>query len=202
MQQTREQFERYLTVAEERRLMATVRGRADLQARRDAAWMQAMRHTGVRVTAFSRLQVQDAREALRTGRLELAAQHQKGRRGHAVPVNRKARAALQALLRVRREQGYAEHPDAPLVMSRNHRALSVRSYQARVRHWCREAGLDVAASPHWFRHTLAKRLLAQSTARDPLGVVQAALGHASRASTGIYTRPDREEVALAMEEAA
>jgi hypothetical protein len=44
-------------------------------------------------------------------------------------------------------------------------------------------------------------MMAQSTARDPLGVVQGGLGHSSRASTGIYTLPEREDMERALEEA-
>jgi site-specific recombinase XerC len=69
-------------------------------------------------------------------------------------------------------------------------------------HWREHTGLPVEASPHWLRHTLAKRIIARSTARNPLGVVQHALGHHSLNSTGIYTAPDRDELARALEEAA
>lgn len=200
--QTQQTFERYLTVAEERRLFATVRQYADALARRDAAWMAALRQTGVRVTAFSRLTVFDAQAALRTGYLTLPAAIQKRRQAHRVYLNRKARAAFRDLLRIRREQGHAEHPQAALVMSRNRRSMSVRSFQVRMRLWCARAGLDMQASPHWFRHTLAKRLVAQSTAQDPAGIVQSALGHRARNSTGVYMMPDREAVALALEEAS
>ena len=41
----RQVFERYLTVVEERRLLAHVAQFADLQARRDHAWMRALRQT-------------------------------------------------------------------------------------------------------------------------------------------------------------
>ena len=198
----RQVFERYLTVVEERRLLAHVAQFADLQARRDHAWMRALRQTGVRVQAFSRLTVGDAREALASGYLTLPAAIQKGGQGHRVFLTRKAQAALRDLLRLRREQGHAEQADSPLVMSRHARGLSVRSFQARMRHWCQAAGLRVAASPHWFRHTLAKRLVAASTAQDPAAVVQGVLGHRSRSSTGVYLMADREVMEQAMEAAS
>jgi len=192
-------FTRYLTAAEERQLFKAVGQYADPLARRDHAWMRALRYTGVRVRAFSRLTVLDANQALRTGYLQLSAEIQKGSRAHTVYLTRKARVAFRDLLRVRRDMGHAPVDDAPLVMSRNHRPLSVRSYQVRMQHWCQLAGLDVQASPHWWRHTLAKRLIARSEARDPLGIVQGALGHRSRNSTAVYVLPDREDVELAME---
>ena len=60
--------------------------------------------------------------------------------------------------------------------------------------------LKVPVSPHWFRHTLAKRMMKHSTSRDPRGVVQSVLQHRSIDSTLVYTRPDREEVERALSE--
>ncbi len=78
--------------------------------------------------------------------------------------------------------------------------MSIRSFQERVTHWCQVARLEVMVSPHWFRHTLAKRIMKNSTAQDPRGVVQGALCQKSINSTSIYTLPDREDIEQAMEE--
>lgn len=195
-------FQRYLTVEEERQLLRALASRSGVLARRDSAWMRLMRQTGIRVGALSGLTVFDAREALRLGHLALRDEISKGARGYQVYLNRKARAALHDLLRARREMGHAEIPEHPLVMSRNHQGMSVRSFQARMDMWVRSAGLAVHATPHWWRHTLGRRVMCQSTARDPRAIAQAALGHASINSTAIYTRPGREDIAQAMEEAA
>lgn len=195
-------FERYLTVSEERTLLRTVADSADILARRDSAWMRLLRQTGIRVGACAGLTVFDAREGLKHGRLGLRDEVSKGGRGYDVYLNRKARAALTDLLRLRREMGHAENPEASLVMSRNHQGLSVRSFQARMEMWVRRAGLSAKATPHWWRHTLGKRVMEQSTARDPRAIAQSALGHVTINSTAIYTRPDREDVARAMEEAS
>jgi len=195
-------FVRYLTPSEERQLLSTVAQYKDVLARRDSAWMRVLRQTGIRIGALAGLTVHDAKEGLRTGFLYLRPAIQKRGQGHSIHLTKKARAALKELLKARREMGHAEIGEAPLIMSRNHRPMSVRSFQARMRKWCDEAGLNVAATPHWFRHTLAKRLVAQSTAVDPLGIVQSALGHLSRNSTGVYAQPDREAVAEALEEAS
>lgn len=196
-------FERYMTPREERQLFATVSRHGGILARRDHAWMRAMRFTGIRVGALSRLTVGDVREGLRTGYLELRPEIQKGKRRHKVYLaRRKARPAFRKLLSIRREMGYPEVDDGPLIMSRNHRGMSVRSFQARMKFWREAAGLSVDVSPHWFRHTLAKRLMSQSTAENPLQVVQGVLGHASVSTTAVYTRPDREALEQALEDAS
>lgn len=195
-------FERYLTHAEEKKLFAAVARFAGVYARRDHAWMTLMRQTGIRVGAMAGLTVGDARQALRTHYLVLDDDHAKGGWGYSVYVGKKARKSLQALLRIRKAMGHGLIPDEPLVVSRHGQGLSVRSFQARMALWRDEAGLDVEASPHWFRHTLAKRILSESTARNPVRIVQLALGHRDDRSTAVYTLPDREDVELAMEEAS
>lgn len=198
MSYQRRVFERYLTEREERDLLRTVGQFAHILARRDHAWMRWMRHTGIRVAAASRFTCADARSALADG--HQVVRREKGGRTTTIYLTRRARQALRDLLRIRREQGHAEQPDAVLVVSRRGAPLSVRSYQSRMRYWARIAGLRVTPSPHWLRHTLAKRVMARSTAEDPRGIVQAALNHASIHSTSVYTMPDREQVAAALDE--
>lgn len=195
-------FVRYLSEAEEKRLFDHVGALRDLLARRDHAWMRLLRHTGIRIGAVAGLTVDDAREALRDQYLPLDPEHAKRRKGGRVFCNDEARKALRDLLAIRREQGHPEIGAQPLIMSRNHRGLSVRSFQARMALWCRAAGLDVQATPHWFRHTLAKRIMRRSSARNPLHIVQGVLGHASPSTSLVYAGPDREEMEQAMQEAS
>lgn len=195
-------FHRYFTLAEERQLFAAMAKLADVHARRDLAWMKLLRQTGIRVETLAGLNVYDARQAIATKYLTLRPEITKRGQGGSVFVTAKAKAALGELLKIRREMGYADSPDEPLILSRKHQRMSVRAFQDRTRHWCKAAGLEIEASPHWFRHTLAKRIMQQSTASDPRGVVQVALCHKSISSTSVYTQPDREDVQRAMEEAS
>jgi site-specific recombinase XerD len=200
----RQVFERYLTTGEEKLLFKTVDRRAGLLPKRDAAWLRLLRHTGIRVTPLSKLTVFDAKQALKAGYLQVRGEINKRGREHKIYLNVSARKALKELLSVRAEQGFAPRPDEALIMSGRGHGMTVRQFQKRMRYWAREAGLpeDRAASPHWLRHTLAKRIMSQSTARDPRGIVQAALGHTSIASTALYTLPDREDIHQALEEVA
>lgn len=193
-------FDRYLTAEEQRRLLATISRYGTLYARRDHAWIRLMLHTGIRLGALARYTVGDARRALRERRLVLRQAIQKRGQGHEMHLSRGAERALRDLLAVRRAQGHpAEDLDAPLVMGRKGAGLAPRSYQDRLTAWARAAGLPPEISPHWLRHTLAKRLVAQSTHPNPLGIVQRVLGHRSVASTGVYTAPDKEAVQEALE---
>lgn len=194
-------FERYLTEDEERQLLRYVARFNTPLARRDHAWMRLLRQTGIRVGSLSGLTVGAATAALHSGRLALSDEHAKGQRGYQVPANSEAQRALRDLLKVRRALGFAPVPSEALIVTHRGAGMSVRSFQARMAQWREESGLPVHASPHWWRHTLAKRVMKRSTAQDPLGIVQAALGQASRQSAAIYALPDREEIAAALEEA-
>jgi len=199
---SRTYFKEYLTTQEERRLFRALGGRSGPTAARDLAWMQALRYTGVRIDAFSRLTVRHALQVVKTYYLTLEPAIQKRRQGHSIYVCRRGRQAFDRLLKIRRRQGHGLDPDAPLVLSRKGGPLSVRGYQDRCSYWDREAGLNVGLSPHWFRHTLAKYLMKHSEAKDPQLIVMAALGHSDRRSTDIYTWPDKEDMELELERAA
>lgn len=202
----RKVFERYLREDEERRLFATLRtlaGTANNEQRmamRDYAWMRLMRFTGIRVETMAGLNVADAKASLASHYLTLRPEITKGARGGKVYCTRKARLALRTLLTVRRAQGQPDNAEAPLVLSTKQQRMSIRSYQARMQHWVDAAGLEVRATPHWLRHTLAKRLMKNSTAEDPRGIVMATLNHRDFNSTAIYTLPDREDIEQALEE--
>ena len=196
----RKVFERYLSVAEERQLFAAVAQFGSALARRDHAWMRLLRHTGIRVGSLAALTVIHARAALKEGYLTVPAIKRSA--AGKIYLNRKSRQALQDLLKIRREMGYAEDPDGALVMGREHAGMSVRSFQHRMRHWCKLAGLAVEASQHWWRHTLGKRIMQVSTSTDPRGIVQRALNHSSINSSAVYTFPDRDDYERAMEEVA
>lgn len=195
-------FERYLTEPEERALLRTL-ARVDCPlAKRDLSWIRLLRHTGIRLGTLCGLTLADAREALRTEHLRVRDAIAKGGRGYTVFLVKAAQRAIRDALDLRRAMGLPLQDDAPLYGSRRGGPLSPRSAQLRLTAWAAEAGLRPGVSPHWLRHTLAKRVMARSTARDPRGVVQVALGQSDARATQVYTLPDLEEVQASLREAA
>jgi site-specific recombinase XerD len=174
--------------------------------------------TGMRLNELVTMAVGDAEAALRTGHLFVPKEHRKGwnrkprvakdgkvrmpnpPKDHSYLVTEPVRRALLDLLAVRREQGYADILSAPLVMSRKHGGLTARAFEQRVAYWADVANLGEKVSPHWLRHTRAMNVMRRSTSSDPRGVVQGALGHASIASTGVYTRMNKEDLDAALRE--
>lgn len=198
---SRKVFERYVTERDEKRIFAYLNKLRCPWARRDLGWMMLARFTGLRVGSLVALTVGDARHALATNHLRVDAAHAKGGRGYEVFVTDKARRALQILLSVRREIGRTMNESRPLIVGRQGGFVTPRLLQTRMRHWCKAVGLAAGASPHWWRHTMAKRIMANSTSRDPRAVAAAALGHSDMRSTFQYTLPDREEIEQTMREA-
>jgi len=196
----RNQFERYLTETEERQLFKAVDSQKGSIAERDAAWLRLLRHTGIRVGTLAGLTLGDAKTALRDKKLTLRPEISKNQRGHSVYLNTVAQKALRKLVNIRLTDGYPRLETSPLVLSRHGQALSIRSYQTRCTHWAKTAGINPDFSPHWLRHTLAKRLMDSSTAKDPRAIVMAVLGHSDISTTAVYTLPDRQDIENAMEE--
>lgn len=202
----RQNFDRYLTASDEKKLFSCLKNQSGKLARRDYQVFVLLINTGIRIGSAIALNVQDAMEAVRTKRLVLRAETMKNGAAHSVFLNAKAVDALSSLLKIRKEHGFSNVPSEALICGRSERKgarrLSVRNLQARMQKWRDLAGLEVPASPHWFRHTLAKKIMAKSTAEDPRGMAQLVLGHKSIQATAIYTLPNRESIALAMEEAS
>ena len=65
--------------------------------------------------------------------------------------------------------------------------------------WVGLAGLERGGSPHWFRHTLAKRIMKNSTAEQPLHIVMAVLGISNINNALLYAGPDLDDVRQAMQ---
>lgn len=210
-------MDRYLTDAEQERLLDLLkRNSGDPLAARDYAWIRALIHSGMRINEFSLITVGDALAAVRTKYLFIPREHRKGwnrsprKDGKVrkppedlkVYVAKALKQALEDLLTIRMLAVGAAgcHERDPLVVSRNGERLCVRSYQLRLAYWAKEAALPPGVSPHWLRHTRAMNVVRNSTARNPLGVVQAMLGHRSISSTGVYTQTPREEIEAAAEE--
>ncbi|WP_025918478.1 tyrosine-type recombinase/integrase [Herminiimonas sp. CN] len=195
---------RYLTPDEQQRLIRAAQQPSDILARRDAAWLQALLLSGLRITEFSLITLDDAINALQHKYLFIPKQRRKGGKSdHRVFVTAPLRAALKTLIAIRYEMTGEQHSlvDSPLVVSRQHdgcRAMSVRSFQLRFKHWAAIAGLPPDASPHWLRHSRAMNIMRNSAAADPRGITKEALGHKSIASTGVYTGVLREELEQAL----
>jgi integrase/recombinase XerD len=149
--------------------------------RRDRAALETLYATGCRASEVV---------GLRPADLDLSAGIArcvgKGDKERIVPLGQRARESLSAYLSRDRPALVARRPaTATILVSRSGRPLSRIGLWRIVKVHARAAGLADGVSPHTLRHSFATHLLAGGA---DLRAVQEMLGHASIATTQIYTR--------------
>ncbi len=152
---------------------------------RDAALLELLYGTGARVSELLALDVDDVSAQLEDPDLGLRL-FGKGRKERIVPLGSYARAALGAwLVRGRPAMiASAQRPGPALLLNARGARLSRQSAYNILAAAGESAGLGVAVSPHTLRHSFATHLLDGGA---DVRVVQELLGHASVATTQLYT---------------
>ena len=108
----------------------------------------------------------------------------KGNKERVVPVGRDAIAALQRYLDVGRPQLVNHRSPANVFLTRRGGPFAPVTLWLRIKRRVRLAGISRNITPHMLRHSFATHLLEHGA---DLRVIQELLGHASIASTEIYT---------------
>lgn len=118
----------------------------------------------------------------------------KGSKRRSVPVGAAALAALREWLGVRASLARpAPAGDAhALFLSSRGRRISAREVQRRIKAHAQAVGIPADVHPHVLRHSFASHVLQSS---GDLRAVQEMLGHASIASTQVYTSLDFQRLA-------
>ncbi len=125
----------------------------------------------------------------------------KGSRRRTVPVGSKAMAALRAWLAVRDtllHPGAGPEDASALFLGQRGRRLPMRTVQLRIKQQALRAGVPADVHPHMLRHSFATHVLQSS---GDLRAVQEMLGHASVATTQIYTALDFQHLARVYDKA-
>lgn len=161
------------------------------------AMFELLYSSGLRVSELAGLDVAYANPSL--GWIDLAAGDVvvtgKGNKMRRVPVGRHAVEALQAWLAVRPAPADAS---AALFVSGRGARMSVRVIQTRLKKHAVSTGSSVNVHPHVLRHSFASHVLQSS---GDLRAVQDMLGHASIASTQVYTALDFQHLASVYDQA-
>lgn len=175
---------------EEAAKLATIGGDG-FRDRRDRALVELAYSSGLRLAEIA---------GLDCDRLDLAAGEVrvlgKGAKERIVPVGRAARAALREWLGARAT--HAREGEQALFIGERGARLSHRAIQARLAARAHAQGLDRHVHPHMLRHSFASHVLQSS---GDLRAVQELLGHASIASTQVYTHLDFQALAKAYDQA-
>ena len=154
---------------------------------RDRAILETMYGGGLRVAETVGLNVSDLDLAQQIARVK-----GKGRRERLAPIGKHAVAANVAWLAIRKPKlNAAGKPLPALYLNKNGGRLTTRSVGRLVTKYLQIAGLDPKTSPHTLRHTFATHLLERGA---DVRSVQELLGHASIATTQIYTHLTAERL--------
>ncbi len=182
-----------LSVDEAGRLMAAVEDDDPVVAARDAAMFELFYSSGLRLAELVALDVDVLRAVCDDRELRVLGKRSKAR---VVPVGRKACEALAAWGAVRMALAGAE--ESALFVGARGRRISPRVVQSRLAQRAVQLGLPVHVHPHMLRHSFASHVLQSS---GDLRAVQEMLGHASIASTQVYTHLDFQHLAKIYDQA-
>ncbi len=158
---------------------------------RDRALFELAYSSGLRLSELAGLDVD--RIDLATGEVRVWGT---GTTERIVPVGASALAAIRAWLAKRAEIPGAD-PRAMFV-GRGGKRVSPRAIERRLAEWAVRQGLSRHVHPHMLRHSFASHVLQSS---GDLRAVQEMLGHASIASTQVYTHLDFQYLAKAYDRA-
>ena len=151
----------------------------DVLGVRDRALLELLYATGARVSEIVQLDVDDLSHG------DVLRVRGKGSKERIVPVGSYARAAVDAYLtRARPELSRRGHATPRLFLGARGAPLSRQSAWLIIQSAAERAHLTAHVSPHTLRHSFATHLLQGGA---DVRVVQELLGHASVATTQIYT---------------
>ncbi|MCP5267998.1 MAG: tyrosine recombinase XerC [Zoogloeaceae bacterium] len=167
-------------------LAAGTEGAPDVLDVRDQAIFELFYSSGLRLAELDGLNI-DCLVDVAAGEIRVLGKRNKTR---IVPVGAKAREALAAWIGRRAELAGADEP--ALFVGRHGRRLSMRMIQNRLKRRAELLGLPMHVHPHMLRHSFASHVLQSS---GDLRAVQEMLGHASIASTQVYTHLDFQHLA-------
>ncbi|WP_269531520.1 tyrosine recombinase XerC [Chitinimonas sp. BJYL2] len=152
---------------------------------RDSAIFELAYSSGLRVSELVGANLDDFRDGGQT-LLVLG----KGGKTRQVPVGETALAAIARWQPIRTT--LAQAGEAALFVGKTGKRLTPRAVQARLHDWSDKLGLADRLHPHRLRHACATHFLQGS---QDLRATQELLGHASIATTQVYTRLDFSHLA-------
>jgi len=153
---------------------------------RDQAMFELFYSSGLRLAELAALDV-DCLTDLVAGEVRVLGKRSKLR---LVPVGSQARAAVAAWALRRVELAAIE--ETALFVGRRGRRINPRVIEQRLKRRALAQGLPTSVHPHMLRHSFASHVLQSS---GDLRAVQEMLGHASIASTQVYTHLDFQHLA-------
>ena len=163
------------------------------ESRRDKAMLELLYATGMRVSELVSLQVTDVNLVG-----EFVRCMGKGSKDRLIPFHDQALNALKAYIEEARSVFVSNSTEPALFLNRRGERLTRQGFWLILKEHARRAGITTPTTPHTLRHSFATHLLRGGAS---LRQVQEFLGHASIASTQIYTHLTDDHIREQYEEA-
>ncbi len=157
------------------------------EAKRDQAMLELLYATGMRVTELVSLDVDD----VHLGPAPFVRCRGKGGKERAIPIYEQAAEAVRIYLEEARPLLVRNPQERALFLNRRGERLTRQGLWLILTRYAQEAGLGQKVTPHTLRHSFATHMLRGGM---PLRDLQELLGHASIATTQIYTHLTRDHL--------
>jgi integrase/recombinase XerD len=173
-----ERLPHFLSLDEVERLLCQPRLETP-RGRRDAAMLEALYATGLRVSELVSLPMSALH--LAEGWIKVRG---KGGKERLIPLGEQAVACIQAYLVGAREELMRGGHTTQVFVNGRGEGMTRQGFWKLLRRYARQAGITKPMSPHTLRHSFATHLLEQGA---DLRSVQQMLGHSDISTTQIYT---------------
>ena len=162
-------------------------------SKRDAAMLEILYASGARVSELCGLDLEDIDYARQTIRVL-----GKGNKERTIPIGNPAMRALESWLKNGRESLVGANSERAVFLGARGKRIDQRTVRTMVYHALAALEGVEKMGPHALRHSAATHLLEGGA---DLRTVQEILGHASRATTQIYTHVSTERLQKAFKQA-
>ncbi len=159
---------------------------------RDQAMFEVLYGCGIRIGELIGLDVADVN--LANGEIRVFG---KGRKERVVPIGAPACGAIEAWLS-ERSRSHGQRPEVALFLGARGERISAPVVRRTLKSRALERGISSHVYPHRLRHSFASHVLQSS---GDLRAVQELMGHASIASTQVYTHLDFQHLAKVYDQA-
>ncbi|GBD11407.1 Tyrosine recombinase XerD [bacterium HR23] len=163
------------------------------EALRDRAMLELLYASGMRVSELTGLDLRDVN--LEQGMVRCRG---KGGKERVIPIHQTAVQALRAYLERGRPRLAPNLREQALFVNQRGERLTRQGFWLILKGYARKAGITSPVTPHVLRHSFATHLLRGGA---PLRHVQELLGHASIATTQIYTYLTNQQLQKAYDQA-